>query len=164
MGNLRHLEEITWTRVVRLVFVCRGNICRSPYAQAKTKSLGYDAASFGLNADGYSACDPTAVRIALERGVDLTGCRSCHADTFSIKDGDLLIGMESWHAERLQTLTKESGSQVTLLGLWVQPPRPHIEDPYGLGDAYFHTCFLWIDAAVENILQKVMLHKNTRPQ
>jgi hypothetical protein len=45
------------------------------------------------------------------------------------------------------------GAQATLLGLWATPPRPHLEDPYGLCAAYFDTCFEVIDSAVERIVR-----------
>ena len=41
---------------------------------------------------------------------------------------------------------------MTLLGLWCGEPRPHIEDPYGLGDDYFDTCFALIDAATARLV------------
>jgi protein-tyrosine phosphatase len=44
-----------------------------------------------------------------------------------------------------------SGVQISLLGLWCDPPRPHIEDPYGLSEEYFSTCFGFIDEALNRI-------------
>jgi protein-tyrosine phosphatase len=35
--------------------------------------------------------------------------------------------------------------------LWASPERPHLEDPYGLSDAYFDTCFDVIDSALFRI-------------
>lgn len=148
----KHLKDINWSKVSKLVFVCNGNICRSPYAEAKAKLLGLKANSVGLNADNNSSCDPRAIKIAQLHGVNLKSHCSRHFDTLSIGFGDLLIGMEAWHAKKLKSLTNGFGSQITLLGLWANRPRPHIEDPYGLPDDYFNTCFSVMDSAIENIL------------
>lgn len=151
LGYGKHLKNIDWFKVSRLVFVCNGNICRSPYAEAKAKLLELKAISVGLNADNNSSCDPRAIKIADLHGVDLKFHRSRHVDTLSTGLGDLLTGMEAWHAKELESLANGSGAQVTLLGLWAHKPHPHIEDPYGLPDDYFNTCFSVMDSAIENI-------------
>src|SRR5437588_1134030 len=50
-GRHRQFKQIRWDRVARVVFVCHGNICRSPYAEGRAVSFGLPAASFGLSAD-----------------------------------------------------------------------------------------------------------------
>jgi len=162
LGLLRHFRKIDWAGVSRLVFVCSGNICRSPYAEERAKSLGFDATSFGLNADCGSPSNPTAVRIACQHGVDLKGHRSRSAIGFVIKDGDLLIGMEPWHAGKLHSLSAGCNAQITLLGLWADRLRPHIEDPYGLSDEYFHTCFTLMDSAIGKMVSTV--NSSKKPQ
>lgn len=63
--------------------------------------------------------------------------------------GDLLIGMEPKHGRALRAI--RGPCEVTLLGLWSTPPRPYIQDPNGLGDEYFATCFDCIDSAIERL-------------
>ena len=57
IGGMRHFTRIDWSQVRRLVFVCKGNICRSAYAAARSQTLGYPATSFGLAADGEASLD-----------------------------------------------------------------------------------------------------------
>jgi hypothetical protein len=40
---------------------------------------------------------------------------------------------------------------VTLVGLYVRPRRPHIEDPFGLPDEYFDSCYELIEEALDRI-------------
>src|SRR5262245_52514417 len=70
-GWFRSLERIDWGRVERLIFICKGNICRSPYAEARARGLGLTVASFGLEATPGQPPDATACRLARRRGVPL---------------------------------------------------------------------------------------------
>ena len=155
LGRFQRFQETDWNRVRRLVFVCRGNICRSPYAERRARVLGIPAASFGLEADGCSPPDRTAVRISRQRGLELNGHHARPTSEFSPGPEDLLVGMEPWHGQRLLHLSIGSGAQVTLLGLWCRPPRPHIEDPYSLGERYYQTCFASMDDAIERIARRI---------
>jgi protein-tyrosine phosphatase len=153
LGLFRGLRAIDWGRAERLVFVCQGNVCRSPYAEARARALGVHAASFGLRArHGHPAHDLVA-RLAAGRGLDLAGHRAVAAAEVLLTAQDVLIGLEPWHARCLTALAREPGAQVSLLGLWGTAPRPHIEDPFGLGEDYFRTCLQVIDDAVGNIVR-----------
>ena len=50
LGFYRPFARVDWGRVERVVFVCQGNICRSPYAEARGREVGLPASSFGLGA------------------------------------------------------------------------------------------------------------------
>lgn len=151
LGGYGHFQRIDWARVTRLVFACSGNICRSAYAEAKARALGLTASSFGLNAEINRPVDPIAFKVGLQRGMDLSAHMSRSRDQFTSLSGDLLVGMEPWHGKVLRNLSGELDTQITLLGLWHSYPRPHIEDPYRLGEEYMATCFSVIDDALENI-------------
>ena len=148
LGAFQPLTRVPWRKVKRIVFVCQGNICRSAYAEARARSQGLRTASFGLGAREGDEANRTALARAAARGVDLRPHRaSVMPETLP---GDLLVAMEPAQAARLTKLTQ---APVTLLGLWADPPRPHLEDPYGLSDAYFDTCFGVIDSAVARLGQ-----------
>lgn len=146
LGAFEPLTRIRWHDVRRLVFVCQGNICRSAYAEARAKALGLRAASFGLGAHEGDRANPTALARAAARGVDLLPHRA--SSLSPALPGDLLVAMEPAQVARL---AKRTTAPLTLLGLWAAPARPHLEDPYGLSEAYFDTCFEVIDAAIVRI-------------
>lgn len=154
-GRFDELEGVRWSEVDRLVFACTGNICRSPYAEARATRLGLCATSLGLRAKGGSPPDPMAVQVAQTRGVDLTHHRSRHPLFVELEAKDLLVGMEPAHLPTLFTLARRPGIQTTLLGLWGLPVRPHIEDPFGLSESYFSTCFEVIDCALDGIAERM---------
>ncbi len=157
-GQLRHLPEPDWTHVHRLVFVCTGNICRSPYAERRAATLGLPASSFALDGTGGRAADPGAQAAAMRRGITLDGHLSCAAVAFALRSGDLLIGMEQQHIaplERLRRAAPPNTLQTTLLGLWSRPWRPHLHDPYCLCAAYFDVCYGVIDDGVAAIAARM---------
>jgi protein-tyrosine phosphatase len=156
LGCFRPFQQIDWLRVRRLVFVCSGNICRSPYAEARARASRIEAASFGLAAASASPADPVAIRVASARGLDLSGHRAATMAEIRLGSRDLIVAMEPTHGLRL--LAEPAHWQVTLLGLWASPRRPYLADPFGLDVAYFQTCFSLIDNMIEG------LHKNIRPE
>ncbi len=147
-GAYRVLLDVDWRSIERLVFVCKGNICRSPYAEARARALGIDAVSFGLDAAGGAGADASAARNALMRGLDLSEHRSKRIDGSSLKPTDLVLLFEPRQVEQFRERLGSSGVAVTLLGLWAKPERPYLCDPYGRGDVCFQDCFAVIDANV----------------
>ncbi len=146
VGRLRPYADIDFQRVQRLVFVCRGNICRSCFAEHVARLAGVGTASVGLATSNGKPAYPGALEAARTMGFDLSSHRTTRLQDFAILPTDLLVAMEIRQARELDALKLPGSPQVTLLGLWARPARPHIHDPYSLGQAYFLSCF-------ESILQ-----------
>jgi protein-tyrosine phosphatase len=155
LGAYRSARNIEWSSVTRLVFVCKGNICRSPYAGARARLLGVPSASFGLAAAQDAPADPAAWRTARSRGVDLSGHCAARRESCRINDGDLLVVFEPAQLAEIRRQGFERTPRVTLLGIWAQPIRPHIQDPYGRSDRYFERCFSIIDANVAQLVRRM---------
>lgn len=155
LGGYRRLRQIRWDQVKRVVFVCHGNICRSPYAERRAASFGLLTASFGLSADTDDPADHSALIVAARRGIELGQHRACAADDFEIRSGDLLVAMEPRQVRALARRLPVAPCQVTLLGLWSRPRRPHIHDPHRLSEAYWEQCLDVIDSAVRAIAERM---------
>jgi Low molecular weight phosphotyrosine protein phosphatase len=72
LGWLRVDAERHWRNCERVVFVCTGNICRSPYAEAAARAHGINAVSCGTHTRTGLPADPVAIREAALRGRDMT--------------------------------------------------------------------------------------------
>jgi len=135
----------------RLVFVCHGNICRSAYAEVVARSLRVDAASFGLSTYAGGPAHPPAMEAARMLGHDMSAHRTTRVEDFDPHPGDLLLAMEVRQLDRLAADPRLGRSSRSLLGLWAQPPMPHLHDPFGLDDAYMVTCLKRIGVAVARL-------------
>lgn len=86
----------------RILFICTGNICRSPMAAAL---VGRDASEAGLPVMVESAgllrggdpADEYAIEVMATRGLDISGHRSRRLDEVSPVDFDLLLGLTREH-------------------------------------------------------------------
>ncbi len=150
LGGYATYRHIHWQIISRVIFVCHGNICRSPYAEFKYRELGGHTISAGLKAKAGNPANSCAQVTARSRGIQLATHRSQNIQEVSLHSGDLLVAFEPAHANALYNqYFKENAIQVTLLGLWSpQPWSVYFHDPYGLSNAYFEQCFHRIDLAL----------------
>jgi protein-tyrosine phosphatase len=157
-GGYQSYRRVDWEAVDRLVFVCKGNICRSAYAEAVAKSLGAESLSCGIDTSTGGRADGNAMRAAVLRGVDLEQHRTTPIQSLAIRKGDLLVVMEPGQAKRLE---QEPGwnNQCTLIGLWGGAARPYIHDPYGSSAEYFNNCFYYIEKSVHGIVKEIQQKK-----
>jgi protein-tyrosine phosphatase len=147
----RRLRAIDWRRVENIVFVCKGNICRSAYAAAKAAALGLPSASAGLEAVSGAPANDAARRHAASRMVALNDHRTRRLDELMLNPGTLVVCMEPRQAAEVETMRTGRSFQLTLLGLWSRPLRPLIFDPYGLSDSQWNVCLDIIDNGIERI-------------
>jgi protein-tyrosine phosphatase len=155
LGFYRRDADVDWSRVQRLVFVCSGNICRSPYGEYLARMRGIPAISFGIHANGIAPADPNAFRIAQQSSVDLSGHVSTRAADYKPRAGDLLLAMEPGQLAVIRTLVDAAEVQTSLLGLWCARPKPYLPDPYGRIDGCFRRIFAFIAEGVEGIEQRL---------
>jgi protein-tyrosine-phosphatase len=137
----RSLRRVDFPRVRRLVFVCKGNICRSPHAEALARQLGLQAISAGTDAIVGAPADARAIRIGSHQGIVLTSHRSRPLHTVVLHESDLVIAMEPQHMAMFQSAASIANAQVTLMGLWCTPQITKIEDPYGQSEECFVRVF-----------------------
>jgi protein-tyrosine phosphatase len=140
------------SEITRLVFVCRGNISRSAYAEHLGKQLGLNTASFGVSAGMGNPAEPVATKVGASLGVDLSAHRSTTLDGYKPQPGDLLLCMEVRQLEVLAAHPEKSHVPRVLLGSFAA--CPHIHDPFTLSEAYYQTCFARISKAVTRLSER----------
>lgn len=123
----------------RLVFICSGNICRSPLAEVYARSLGMEAASCGLNCGDAYPADPRAREFAREQGLSLEHHKTVNVRDFEFMDSDIIIVMEPAHIDQFE---KKVGKNHTLVlaGSYCRNPIPYIHDPFNCCSAFFTNC------------------------
>lgn len=146
-GVHRRFRAIDWARVDRLVFVCRGNICRSAFAEIVAREHGIEAASCGLDTHNGKPAHPKAIVAARAKGYDLSRHETTRIESMTPRSSDLFVMMEPAQVGPAMRKTGEECAY-TLAGIWGVPPRPYIHDPYNTQDDYFSACFDFLEGAV----------------
>lgn len=149
---------------VSVLFLCRGNICRSPYAALSFARLcqrrdrgDIQALSAGLDTTPGKAADPQAVAAAARRELDLSGHRTTAATRELLEQADLIVIMDENQRVLLKREEPKVMEKTVFLGafLLAEGFPLTIEDPYAQGPAVFDRCFEKIDRALENLLGRI---------
>lgn len=126
----------------KILFVCLGNICRSPAAEGifrdyvekigRAEDFEIDSAGLINNHEG-NLPDSRMRAHAIRRGYKLTSLsRPVQYDDFF--DFDLIIGMDASNIQRLKERapTIEAAEKISLISDFLNPPKvwDHIPDPY----------------------------------
>jgi protein-tyrosine phosphatase len=143
---------------VRVLFVCSGNICRSPTAEAVMRHLVDDAGlADEIEVDGAGtgawhigeAPDERATAAAAQRGITLTGvARQITPDDFY--DFDLILAVDGENLHRLRRVAPlEERGKVRLLD------TVDVPDPYYGGTDGFDDVLDQITKACERLLDEL---------
>ncbi len=95
--------------MLRILFVCTGNTCRSPMAEGLCRSFldhfrlqeEVEAASAGLYATAGGPASREAVAIMAERGIDLSGHKTARLTAEQVRWADLILTMDEHQRRRL---------------------------------------------------------------
>jgi protein-tyrosine-phosphatase/predicted ATP-grasp superfamily ATP-dependent carboligase len=124
----------------KIVFLCYGNICRSPLAAklAGQRLSGVTIESAGFHQQEGRSCPKKIQRIGNSFGVDLSGHRSRRVTPELLANADLVIAMDKENLNCLRHEFPEVMERTILLGLFGNPPALAIADPYLADEAITH--------------------------
>jgi protein-tyrosine phosphatase len=147
---------------VSVLFVCLGNICRSPMAEGvflhltgEDPRIRVDSAGTGAWHTGEAA-DARARDTAQQHGVHLPSrARQVRPEDFH--EFDLIVAMDDANLRDLERLAERSGgdAELRLFREFDEEAAPHdreVPDPYYGGDAGFEIVFQMVDRASRGLL------------
>ena len=137
-------------RIDRLVFVCAGNICRSPFGELAAKRSQIPSISLGLNASLGAPANAAAAACAQTFDVDMSGHQATPLSVEYFLPSDLVLCFEFSQALAIERRLGHQAVEIRLLGMLDGFGSWHIHDPYGRSDEYFLRCFSRIHRAVAN--------------
>jgi len=149
------------------LFVCRGNVCRSPFAEHLARRIARERqmdrfrfGSAGIEVGRAGPPPENAGEVARVYGVDLNGHVSKSLEEIDLKAYDMILVMEEGQLNTLKNLFPELEKKIFLLPLF-QPfnsnspsgfLKYNIPDPYGKGRDEFIKCFDRIELCVKRLL------------
>jgi protein-tyrosine phosphatase len=139
----------------RVVFVCKGNICRSAAAEVFFKKYSdLPCVSVGLETTSGNAANNRVMEIVKGFDVSLSAHRTTAINDFNVLPGDLYVCMEP---ENILQLERRYGkmNNISLLGKFGSPQRVYIHDPYNANIQYANNCIKFIYDAVKELSLKV---------
>jgi protein-tyrosine phosphatase len=141
----------------RVLVLCHGNICRSPFAAAllAKRVPGLEVRSGGLHAGTGNSADPTAVGCAERLGVSLAAHRAQRVDAELLAWADLILVMEGSHAAAISRGWPQFASRVRLLGDYLPDPPHLLPDPWGRPEPVFDRVFARIGSAVDRLVERL---------
>ena len=152
-----------------IIFVCKGNVCRSPFAECYFNSLSFQEnlkiESCGLDVDQSVPSPKDASAAAREFGIDLTENRSKGLAACDLDKADLIVAMEYDHFKRLIQKLPHKKNQIVLLRdftPWPEFLACNINDPYGCDLDEFMTCYETMKRALDRLAGR--LAQNNRRQ
>lgn len=143
--------------VERVTFLCHGNICRSPFAEAIcARSIGAErVASSGLHGEGGRPSPAHIIEAALSHDVDLSRHRSRVFEPASIGDDDLLVVMDLENYAWVQRHAPALLPSTALLGLFGAPGNIEVPDPYALDGERVDKVLQQIAAATDGLIESM---------
>jgi protein-tyrosine-phosphatase/tRNA A37 threonylcarbamoyladenosine synthetase subunit TsaC/SUA5/YrdC len=159
-------EEIRRHTACWIVFVCTGNTCRSPLAEALCKKLladrlgctveelpsrGYHIVSAGLAALPGGAAAAEAEQVARSYGADLSAHRSQLLTADLAAQADYLIGMTQGHLRTLRDYFGHLGVAPRLLN-----PSGDIADPIGGDQPVYDACAQQIRQCLQALVAEIL--------
>lgn len=153
--------------MVNVLFVCMGNICRSPTAEGVFSRLVKDEGlldKIGIDSAGTHAYhvgeppDPRALKSALTRGVDISQLRARRAVAEDFARFDYVLAMDFDNLEKLQSICDpEHETKLSLfLDYASHSDVREVPDPYYGGPLGFERVLDLIEDASNGLLQSIL--------
>lgn len=148
----------------RLLFVCTGNTCRSPLAEALGRAHGREQGrteiewrSAGTFAAASGRASPGALEVGREEGLDLAAHRSSLLSSELLDWADLIVCMGEGHLQVVRDLG--AGERACLMTEFLPPGHPahgrSVPDPVGAAPEVYRETFALLRQAVHGLLDRL---------
>jgi protein-tyrosine-phosphatase len=145
----------------KILFVCEGNICRSPFAEhywnGRIKELslaGPKAISAGFNKRTGRKTPPWITAVVKEYSIDLDNHRSCKLTRDIIDSADAIFIMHRNNYRDLLSEFPGAECKVYYLGLFADNGKIEIDDPYNKDKDDAQRCYKQLVRSLDGLIKK----------
>jgi len=145
-----------------ILVVCKGNICRSPLAEAYLKhqaekhGLPIAIESAGLETSFGKAAHPLAQVVGSQGGILLTKHATQPLHKEQVDRADMIVVMEWRQRRRMLKLYPQARQKVFLLRQFYDQSVREVADPYSGTLEDFQTCFSMIKQACDVLVMQML--------
>lgn len=143
---------------MNILFVCTGNTCRSPMAEAIFNKISADehinatADSAGIYTDG-SEVSKNAVKVMKEYNVDISGRKSKTVTADLVGGADLVLTMSKLHKEALIRMFREN-EKIYTLSEYIGEDED-VSDPFGGDENVYRQCRDKLYEMIKKVTEKI---------
>ena len=143
---------------MNLLFVCTGNTCRSPMAEAifnhlcSVRNLEHESFSRGLNVIIPQPVSSKSIEALKNKNIELNKTFSQQLTYEDVKKADLVLTMTSGHKMTLKSVFPDCKDKIYTLNEKAYSKDSDIADPYGGQQEVYDECCEEITGAVEKLL------------
>jgi RpiB/LacA/LacB family sugar-phosphate isomerase len=144
-----------------ILFVCTGNVCRSPMAEGLFRNAvkgrgGFRVMSAGVGAVDGQAPSGAAIRVMQEIGIDISGQRSRMLTAQWVEQADYIFGMTRGHVESIALLYPQATEKTFLLREFddtLDAFEKDVPDPIGGSVEVYRDCRDQIEQGLASMLK-----------